>query len=42
MRFSPSQLPLMGPYLRMACMLYSEQVGVYLQAAGKKGEMAPW
>jgi hypothetical protein len=34
-----SRLPLNGPYFFSASMAYSEQVGVYLQLAGVKGDM---
>ena len=34
--------PFKNPYLTNACLAYSEQVGWYRQAFGKKGEMRPW
>jgi hypothetical protein len=39
MRFIASQLPFSGPYFFSACTAYSEQVGVYLQLAGVRGDM---
>jgi len=39
MRFRLSHPPLKIPNLRKAVKLYWEQVGVYLQVAGVKGEI---
>ena len=39
MRRSASQPPLIGPYLFTAPKAYAEQVGVYRQVAGFKGEI---
>lgn len=39
-RFKVSQPPLKGPYFRIACRPYSEQVGVYLHAGGISGDIA--
>jgi len=38
-RFIPSHIPFQAPYFFIASSAYCEQVGVYLQAIGKKGEM---
>jgi len=34
----PFKLPRRSPYFSIARRMYSEQVGVYLQAWGKRGE----
>ena len=39
MRLPVLTSPLIGPYLRKACIPYSEQVGVKRQALGRMGEM---
>jgi len=38
----PSQLPFKGPQIRMASIIYWEQVGVCLQLLGKRGEISHW
>ena len=34
----PINTPLKTPYFSMACTVYSEQLGVYLQDGGSMGE----
>ena len=42
MRRSPSQQPLTTPYACIASTAYCEQVGMYIHASGKRGEMHRW
>jgi len=39
MRLKASQDPLNAPYFSIACMAYSEQVGMYLQQGLDSGDM---
>ena len=41
-RFIANQVPLIGPYFFIASTAYCEQVGVYLQVGGFRGEMQYW
>jgi len=40
--FKPNQVPFITPNLIIACLLYSLQVGKYLQLAGNIGESIDW